>query len=122
MKKFLFTTVRGVFNAEQRRFDHHQKSFTDTFHSLQPDKHWTIKLSSAGLIYVHYGREILKELLKKEKTIDENVKNHLVEILFNKLYDKFVQKIDAIDIGENMKYKITTNLSARCRLFQFNLE
>jgi len=57
--------VGGVFNPEQRRFDHHQKSFTETFHSLQPDKPWTIKLSSAGLIYVHYGREILKELLKK---------------------------------------------------------
>ncbi len=64
-------------------------------------------MSSAGLIYVHYGREIIKELLKKEKTIDENVKDHLVEILFDKLYDKFVQEIDAIDngidISENMK-------------------
>ncbi len=82
------------------------RSFTETFHSLQPDKPWTIKLSSAGLIYVHYGREILKELLKKE-TIDENVKDHLIEILFDKLYDKFVQEIDAIDngidISENMK-------------------
>jgi uncharacterized UPF0160 family protein len=82
------------------------RSFTDTFHSLQPDKPWTIKLSSAGLIYVHYGREILKELLKNE-TIDENLKDHLIEILFDKLYDKFVQEIDAIDngidISENMK-------------------
>jgi uncharacterized UPF0160 family protein len=63
-------------------------------------------LSSAGLIYVHYGREILKELLKKE-AIDENDKNHLADILFNKLYETFVQEIDAIDngvdIGENMK-------------------
>ncbi len=82
------------------------RSFTDTFHSLQPDKPWTIKLSSAGLIYVHYGREIIKELLKKEE-MDEKVKDHLVEILFDKLYDKFVQEIDAIDngidISENMK-------------------
>jgi len=112
--------VGGVFNAEKRRFDHHQKSFTETFHSLQPDKPWTIKLSSAGLIYVHYGREILKELLKKE-TIDENVKDHLSEILFDKLYDKFVQEIDAIDnginISENMKYKINTNLSTRVGYF-----
>jgi uncharacterized UPF0160 family protein len=63
-------------------------------------------LSSAGLIYVHYGREIIKELLKKEE-MDEKVKDHLVEILFDKLYDKFVQEIDAIDngidISENMK-------------------
>ncbi len=82
------------------------RTFTDTFHSLQPNKPWTIKLSSAGLIYVHYGREIIRELLKKE-TIDENAKEHLVEILFDKLYDKLVQEIDAIDngidISENMK-------------------
>ncbi len=82
------------------------RSFTDTFHSLQPDKPWTIKLSSAGLIYVHYGREIIRELLNKE-ALDENVKNHLAEILFDKLYDTFVQEIDAIDngidIGETMK-------------------
>ncbi|CAF1084252.1 unnamed protein product [Rotaria sp. Silwood1] len=112
--------VGGVFNAEQRRFDHHQKSFTDTFHSLQPDKPWTIRLSSAGLIYVHYGREIIKELLKKE-TLDNNIKEYLTEILFNKLYETFVEEIDAIDngvdIGENMKYKIHTNLSARVGYF-----
>jgi uncharacterized UPF0160 family protein len=82
------------------------RSFTDTFNSLQSNKPWTIKLSSAGLIYVHYGREIIKELLKKEN-LDENVKEHLVEILFDKLYEKFVQEIDAIDngidIAENMK-------------------
>jgi uncharacterized UPF0160 family protein len=77
-------------------------------------------LSSAGLIYVHYGREIIKELLKKEE-MDEKVKDHLVEILFDKLYDQFVQEIDAIDngidISENMKYKIHTNLSARAGFF-----
>ena len=82
------------------------RTFTDTFHSLQSNKPWTIRLSSAGLIYVHYGRDIIRELLKKE-TLEENVKEQLVEILFDKLYDKFVQEIDAIDngvdIGENMK-------------------
>ncbi len=63
-------------------------------------------MSSAGLIYLHYGQEIIKELLKKE-TIDENVRDHLAKILFDKLYENFVQEIDAIDngidIGENMK-------------------
>ena len=63
-------------------------------------------MSSAGLIYVHFGREILKELLKKE-TLTDDEREHLLEILFNKLYDSFVQEIDAIDngidIGENLK-------------------
>ena len=101
--------VGGVFNAGQRRFDHHQKSFTDTFHSLDSSKPWTIRLSSAGLIYVHYGREIIRELLNKdEQQLDERVREHLVEIFYEKLYEKFVQETDAIDngvdIGENMKY------------------
>ncbi|UJR31710.1 hypothetical protein I4U23_019190 [Adineta vaga] len=110
--------VGGVFDAEQRRFDHHQKTFTDTFHSLRPEKPWTIRLSSAGLIYVHYGKEILQELLKKE-SFDENIRNHLADILFDKMYETFVQEIDAIDngvdIGENMK--IHTNLSSRVGYF-----
>lgn len=82
------------------------RSFTETFNSLQPDKPWTIRLSSAGLIYTHFGREIIKELLKKEN-IEENVRDQLNEILFNKLYETFVLEIDAIDngvdISENMK-------------------
>jgi len=112
--------VGGIFDASKKRFDHHQKTFTDTFHSLEPSKPWTTKLSSAGLIYVHFGREILKELLKKE-TLTDDEREHLLEILFNKLYDSFVQEIDAIDngidIGENLKYKISTNLSARVGFF-----
>ncbi|CAF1000566.1 unnamed protein product [Adineta ricciae] len=112
--------VGGVFDAEQRRFDHHQKTFTDTFHSLRPEKPWTIKLSSAGLVYVHYGKEIIEELLKKE-SLEEHERNHLTEILFDKMYENFVQEIDAIDngidIGENIKYKINTNLSARIGFF-----
>jgi len=53
--------------------------------------------------------------------MDENDKNHLNEILFDKLYEKFVQEIDAIDngvnIAENMTYKINTNLSSRVGYF-----
>lgn len=82
------------------------RTFTDTFHSLQPEKPWTIRLSSAGLIYVHYGREIIRELLNKENLTDQD-KKHLAEVLFDKLYETFVQEIDAIDngvdISENMK-------------------
>lgn len=32
-------------------------------HSLQPSKPWTTKLSSAGLIYHHFGAQILANLL-----------------------------------------------------------
>lgn len=32
-------------------------------HSLQPSKPWTTKLSSAGLVYCHFGAQILANLL-----------------------------------------------------------
>lgn len=58
-----------------------------------PGKPWTIKLSSAGLIYCHFGLEILKEVVPttfNEKDLDA---------IFNYVYEKFVQEIDAIDNG-----------------------
>lgn len=54
----------------------------------------TIRLSSAGLIYAHYGKNVLESILKlrtpNPKTID---------ILYQKLYKNFVESIDAIDNG-----------------------
>ena len=50
------------------RYDHHQKSFNESVSSLLPGKPWVTKLSSAGLVYVYYGKEILKVVLE---TTDE---------------------------------------------------
>ncbi len=109
--------VGAVYDPSKNRFDHHQRSFAETFASIDPTKPWTIKLSSAGLIYVHFGRQILSEILKKHSAHDEK----LVEILYDKLYETFVREIDAIDngieIAENRKYEINTNLSARVSYF-----
>ncbi len=109
--------VGAVYDPSKNRFDHHQRSFTETFSSIDASKPWTIKLSSAGLIYVHFGRAILSEILKKHSAFDENP----VEILFDKMYEQFVREIDAIDngveIAENRKYEINTNLSARVSYF-----
>ncbi len=46
--------VGGEYDAGNNRFDHHQKGFEEVFGSGF-DK---IKLSSAGLVYKHFGREI----------------------------------------------------------------
>lgn len=54
--------VGGEFDPKKHRYDHHQRSFTDTFHSLCPEKPWETKLSSAGLVYVHFGRQVLAQL------------------------------------------------------------
>jgi len=99
--------VGGEFDPAKKRFDHHQRSFTHSFSSLKPEKtQWSIKLSSAGLVYVHYG-------MTKSEKIDQN----LVAIIYDKMYENFVKEIDAIDngveISETKAYSINTNLSAR---------
>jgi len=104
--------VGGVFDKDKLRFDHHQKSFNCSLNSLDSKKKWVTKLSSAGLVYCYFGREIISHLLKVE------VDNALVEKVFDKVYENFIEEIDAIDNGISThegegKYCISTNLSAR---------
>lgn len=40
-----------------------RRSFTESMRSLRPDKPWSTKLSSAGLVYCHFGSQILAGLL-----------------------------------------------------------
>ena len=99
--------VGAVFDPERRRFDHHQREFSDTF----SDKHKT-KLSSAGLIYKYFGREILKDMLPSQ--------SQDLEIIFNKIYDHFIEEMDGIDNGVPCfptdlvpAYRVTTMLGQR---------
>ncbi|KAL5007005.1 hypothetical protein ScPMuIL_015811 [Solemya velum] len=104
--------VGGVFDPKTYRFDHHQRTFTETMNSLCPDKKWVTRLSSAGLVYLHYGREILAKILNTD--IDDPVTG----ILYDKMYEEFVEEIDAIDNGVKQfdgepRYIISTTLSRR---------
>lgn len=87
--------VGGVYDHEKRRYDHHQKSFNLTLSSIHPAKTFgNIKLSSAGLIYAHYGHEIIANMFGwavEEKNTD---------IVFDKVYENFVKEIDGIDNGK----------------------
>lgn len=108
----LVVDVGGEFEPSRHRYDHHQKTFSESLSSLQPGKPWTTKLSSAGLVYSFFGREIISELLSVAKT------DKLVETVFDKVYENFVEEIDAIDNGISThdvpgRYSISTNLSAR---------
>lgn len=55
------------------------RTFTETFHSLCPEKPWVTKLSSAGLVYVHFGRKVLAELTKLKE------QNRELEVLYDKV-------------------------------------
>jgi uncharacterized UPF0160 family protein len=98
--------VGGVYDPERFRFDHHQLGFTGTLEGFNT------KLSSAGLIYKHFGKEIIpSELNTDQKTTD---------LVFNKVYESFMEAIDAIDNGIDRyppdvkpKYKMSTDLGSR---------
>jgi len=108
----LVVDVGGVFDRKNHRYDHHQRTFSHSMSSLDPKKKWVTKLSSAGLVYCFFGREIIAHVLGVK--IEESV----VEKVFDKVYENFVEEIDAIDNGISThdgegRYNISTNLSAR---------
>lgn len=54
----LIVDVGSTYDPSNGRYDHHQKGFAETF----DEKHKT-KLSSAGLVYKHYGKDVIARLL-----------------------------------------------------------
>ncbi|KAF3322451.1 hypothetical protein FCM35_KLT13592 [Carex littledalei] len=101
--------VGGVYDPSRDRYDHHQKGFSEVF-----GHGFNTKLSSAGLVYKHYGKEIIaKELQRDESDPD-------VQRLYLAIYKSFIEAIDAIDNGVNQydtdqppKYVNNTSLSSR---------
>ena len=110
--------VGGIYNPSNQRYDHHQKEFQEPM-----SKSYDIRLSSAGLIYRHFGREVVTNL--SEKFIEQYKLNleltpDTIDKIYWRLYDKFILAIDAIDNGVNQypneikpKYVINTNLGHR---------
>ena len=85
--------VGGVYDPSCDRYDHHQREFNQTLSSLLPNKKFNIKLSSAGLVYTHFGHTIIASLLNWNKT------DLKTDLIFDKVYETFIQEIDAIDNG-----------------------
>lgn len=79
--------VGGEYDATRNLFDHHQRTFTTTF----PNR--PTKLSSAGLVYMHFGKAIIAQRLGVDESADE------VTILWNKIYEDFIEALDAHDNG-----------------------
>ncbi|KAL2315988.1 hypothetical protein POMI540_0763 [Schizosaccharomyces pombe] len=70
-------------------FDHHQREFNDTF-----SPKYSTRLSSAGLIYKHFGREVIHAVLPQLKINEQDL-----ETLYEKVYQSFVEGLDANDNG-----------------------
>ncbi|KAI7514790.1 metal-dependent protein hydrolase [Hortaea werneckii] len=79
--------VGGVHDDSILRYDHHQREFNANF----PGK--DTKLSSAGLVWMHYGHRIINAVTGiSEKDAD-------CELLYQKIYEDFVEAFDANDNG-----------------------
>lgn len=79
--------VGGEYDAEKKRFDHHQRGFNTTFPGRDT------KLSSAGLVFLHFGKAIIAQRLNLAEDSSE------VTLLHRKLYESFVEALDAHDNG-----------------------
>ncbi|KAF9685980.1 hypothetical protein SADUNF_Sadunf03G0111000 [Salix dunnii] len=72
--------VGGVYDPSRDRYDHHQKGFGEVF-----GHGFSTKLSSAGLVYKHFG----KEIIAKELQVDEGHPD--VHRLFLAVYKSFME-------------------------------
>lgn len=79
--------VGGEYDSSKNRYDHHQRTFNSTFPNHQT------KLSSAGLVYMHFGKAIIAQHTNLPLDHPD------VELLYQKLYDDFVEAVDANDNG-----------------------
>lgn len=73
-------------------FDHHQREFMETF-----NENFKTKLSSAGLVYKHFGRDIIKAILSNGVAAATSEKD--LDTLYLKVYKQFVEALDANDNG-----------------------
>jgi len=104
----ILVDVGAVYNPSKLRFDHHQRGFDTTF----SEEHKT-KLSSAGLVYKHYGRQVVSKLVGSVSEDD-------LEKIYQKTYKGFIEAIDGIDNGVSQfpkdlepAYISRTDLSSR---------
>ena len=103
--------VGSVYDPQTLRFDHHQREFKLTF-----SPNHEIRLSSAGLVYKHFGKQVLSELLGWPMTHE-----HL-ELIYQRVYNEFILAFDGIDNGVTAypldikpKYLDSTGISSRVR-------
>ncbi|SCU83736.1 LAME_0C06370g1_1 [Lachancea meyersii CBS 8951] len=79
--------VSGKYDVAKGLYDHHQREFDETFSDL-----YKTKLSSAGLVYKHFGLNIIK-------TLQPQLSATQAEFLYQKVYRDFIESLDANDNG-----------------------
>jgi len=88
--------VGDEYAPERKRYDHHQRTF-----NVKYDEKYPSKMSSAGLVFKHYGEEFLA-------AIGVSLAQHK-EIVIKQIYEDYFLPVDAndngVDISDAPKYK-----------------
>ena len=92
--------VGGTYDHAKLRYDHHQRGFFETIDGKGrrgpgPERRtgrFKTKLSASGLVYKHYGREIIKVL-------HPVLESSALEWCYGQHYKTFMEALDAIDNG-----------------------
>lgn len=104
--------VGGVYDHSRLRYDHHQRGYDERMdfprgcydYSAKGDATTTssdtttercTKLSASGLVYRHYGKEILQQYYPQ-------LSKEYLDIAYAKIYDTLLESLDAIDTGVEM--------------------
>jgi uncharacterized UPF0160 family protein len=105
--------VGGTYDHTKLRYDHHQRDYDERFDAGKEgtDGGRCTKLSASGLVYRHYGKEVIQ-------TYYPTLSKEHVDLVYTKLYNSLLEALDAIDTGVEMSendllYKDTTGLSSR---------
>lgn len=105
--------VGGVYDHATLRYDHHQRGYDERFEDKDDGTPRCTKLSASGLVYRHYGREVIKAYYP-------NLTDDQLELAYAKMYNSYMEAIDAIDTGveqypegTEVLYKDRTGLSSR---------
>lgn len=104
--------VGAVYDPARHRYDHHQSSFHGTMTTTRQT--YQTRLSSAGLVYKHFGRLIIAEYVANALRSPSRaailtmtgwpetyttLSEAEIEILFDVIYKNFVEQVDGIDNG-----------------------
>jgi uncharacterized UPF0160 family protein len=108
--------VGGEYDFGKLRFDHHQKGFNEYYD--KKNGFGNVKLSASGLIFKHYGHQIIRNSLKAifedERILEieyrKELSNEEVESLCRKMYEKYFQHLDGVDNGHTRVPKGTKTL------------
>ncbi|GKY97656.1 hypothetical protein MPSEU_000723900 [Mayamaea pseudoterrestris] len=102
--------VGGVYDHATRKYDHHQNGYDERF---EGDATRCTKLSASGLVYRHYGKEVLQAYYPE-------LNDTMMQTAYLKIYDRLLEALDAIDTGVEavpegvrLLYKDSTGLASR---------